>query len=49
MNSMSLKPEPHTAVLVQERVQEALHSGKLSQPEQQAMQEFDRDLERYLR
>ena len=49
MNSMSLKPEPHTAVLVQERVQEALHSGKLSPTEKQAMQEFDRDLERYLR
>jgi len=49
MNGMSLKPGPHTAVLVQERVQEALHSGKLSPTEKQAMKEFDRDLERYLR
>jgi len=49
MNGMALKPEPHTAVLVQERVQEALHSGKLSEHDRQAMQEFDRDLERYLR
>jgi triphosphoribosyl-dephospho-CoA synthetase len=46
---MSLKPEPHTVVLVQERIQEALHSGKLSTHEKQAMKEFDRDLERYLR
>ena len=49
MNGMSLKPEPHTAVLVQERVQEVLHSGGLSTPDQLALQEFDRDLERYLR
>ena len=47
-STMSLKPEPHTAVLVQERIQETLHSGKLSKPEQQAMKEFDRDLEQYL-
>jgi triphosphoribosyl-dephospho-CoA synthetase len=45
---MGLKPAPHTAVLVKERVQEALHSGKLSPAEQTAMREFDRDLERYL-
>lgn len=49
MNGMALKPEPHTAVLVQERIQEVLHSRKLSEHDRQAMQEFDRDLERYLR
>jgi len=46
---MALKPDPHAAVLVQERVQEVLHSGKLSEHDRQAMREFDRDLERYLR
>ena len=45
---MALKPVPQTAVLVQERVQEALHSGKLSTQEKVAMREFDRDLEHYL-
>ena len=43
-----LKPEPQAAVLVKERVQEVLHSGKLSEPEKEAMRDFDRDLERYL-
>jgi triphosphoribosyl-dephospho-CoA synthetase len=46
---MGLKPGPHTAVLVKERVQEILHSGSLSEPEVEAMREFDRDLERYLK
>ncbi|QSG06416.1 hypothetical protein [Halapricum desulfuricans] len=46
---MSLKPAPRAAVLVKERVQEALHSGKLSEPDAQVLEEFDRDLERYLR
>jgi triphosphoribosyl-dephospho-CoA synthetase len=46
---MALKPEPHTAVLVQERVQEALHSGNLSTHEQQEMERFYNDLERYLK
>lgn len=46
---MVLKPEPRTAVLVKERVQEALHSGTLSESEEQSMREFNRDLERYLR
>jgi triphosphoribosyl-dephospho-CoA synthetase len=45
---MSLKPGARTAVLVQERVQEILHSGSLSEPEEQAMKEFDRDLDQYL-
>jgi triphosphoribosyl-dephospho-CoA synthetase len=44
-----LKPEPHTAVLIKERVQEVLQSGSLSEPEEESMREFDRDLERYLR
>mgnify|MGYP006279984237 FL=1 len=47
--SMALKPAPHTAALVQERIQEAIHSGKLSAPEQEAMKDFDADLEHYLR
>jgi len=46
---MVLKPEPHTVVLVQERVQEALHSGNLSTRERQAMERFNNDLERYLK
>jgi len=46
---MALKPDRHTAVLVQERVREALHGGKLSSHEQAALREFDRDLEYYLR
>lgn len=46
---MGLKPEPRAAVLVKERVQEVLHSGSLSEPEKEAMREFDRDLDRYLR
>jgi len=45
---MSLKPEPHTAVLVKERIQETLPSGKLSDSERVALEEFDRDLEHYL-
>jgi|GEM_PF-2702821 len=46
---MALKPDPHAATLVKERVQEVLHNGKLSEPEEIAMREFDRDLEQYLR
>ena len=46
---MGLKPDSHTAVLVKERVQEVLHNGKLSAPEQEAMERFDQDLEHYLR
>lgn len=45
---MSLKPGKHAAVLVQERIEEALHSGKLSPPEKEELREFDDDLERYL-
>ena len=45
---MALKPEPTTAVLVQERVQEVLHSGKLDEMEKEALNQFSRDLERYL-
>jgi triphosphoribosyl-dephospho-CoA synthetase len=46
---MGLKPSPRTAVLVKERVQEVLHSESLSESEKEAMREFDRDLERYLK
>jgi len=45
---MALKPDPHTAVLVKERVQEVLHGGNLATHEQIALEEFDRDLEHYL-
>lgn len=45
---MVLKPEPHTAVLVQERVREVLAQGSLSEPEHVAMEEFERELEHYL-
>ncbi|WP_229125928.1 hypothetical protein [Halapricum desulfuricans] len=46
---MALKPGPRTAALVKERVQEVLHNGKLSPPEQEAMANFDADLEHYLK
>jgi hypothetical protein len=46
---MALKPEPTTAVLVQERIQEVLHTGKLDEAESEAMRSFHDDLEQYLR
>lgn len=49
MGSMGLKPSPRQAVVLQERVQEALHSDRLPAEEKQLMEEFDADLERYLR
>jgi hypothetical protein len=49
MGSMGLKPSPRQAVILQERVQEALQSDRLPAEEKQLMEEFDADLERYLR
>lgn len=45
---MVLKPEPHTAVLVQKRVQEAIHDDRLPDDERALLEEFNADLERYL-
>lgn len=45
---MVLKPDQQAAVLVKERVQEVLRGRALSEPERASLQEFDRDLERYL-
>ena len=45
---MALKPSPRVAALVQERVQEALHSGSLEYADYLALREFDQALERYL-
>jgi len=46
---MGLKPSPRQAVIIQERVKEALHSDRLPREEQELLQEFDADLNRYLR
>lgn len=49
MGSMGLKPSPRKAVILQERVQEAIHSDRLPKEEKELMKELDADLERYLR
>lgn len=46
---MALKPSKQQAVLVQERVREALHSDRLPESEKECLREFDADLEHYLR
>lgn len=46
---MGLKPSPRQAVILQERVQEAIHNDRLSDEEQELMEEFDADIEHYLR
>jgi hypothetical protein len=46
---MGLKPSPRQAIIVQERVQEALHSDRLPNEEKQLLEEFDANLERYLK
>jgi len=45
---MVLKPTPRQTIIVQERVQEALHSDRLPREEQELLREFDADLDRYL-
>jgi hypothetical protein len=46
---MVLKPTKTQAVLVQERIQEALHSDRLPEVEKESLRDFNADLERYLR
>lgn len=46
---MGLKPTPRQAVILQERVQEALHSDRLPQEEKALMEELDSDIDRYLK
>jgi hypothetical protein len=46
---MALKPNKRQAVLLQERIQEALHSNRLPELEATELQEFNDDLEEYLR
>lgn len=46
---MGLKPSKWQAVLVQERVQEAIHDNRLPDDERALLEEFNTDLERYLR
>jgi len=46
---MVLKPSKRQAVLVQERVQEALHSDRLPEAEKESLRAFNDDLEHYLR
>lgn len=45
---MGLKPTPRQATIVQERVREAVESGRLPADEQQIMEDFDTSLEHYL-
>ena len=45
---MGLKPTPRQAVIIQERIQEALHSDRLPPEEKAIIREFDADLDRYL-
>jgi len=46
---MVLKPTPQQAVLVQERVQEAIHSHRLPAVEEEALREFNTALDSYLK
>jgi triphosphoribosyl-dephospho-CoA synthetase len=46
---MAPKPDKHTAVLVQERVQEVLHTNALSSDERDALAAFNQDIDQYLR
>jgi len=45
---MALKPSPRVAVLLQDRVQEALERGGLEYADHMALRKFNQDLERYL-
>jgi hypothetical protein len=46
---MGLKPSPRQAVILQERVKEAIHSDRLPAEEKQLMEDLDADLDRYLK
>lgn len=46
---MGLKPTPRQATIVQERVREAVESGRLPADEQEMMEDFDTSLENYLK
>ncbi|QLG60502.1 hypothetical protein [Halorarum salinum] len=46
---MALKPNKRQAVLLQERIQEALHNSRLPEGEKAELREFNADLKHYLR
>lgn len=46
---MGLKPSPRQAVILQERVREAISSDRLPRDEKELMRDLDADLEHYLR
>lgn len=45
---MGLKPSPRQAVILQERIKEAINSDRLPQEEKELMEKLDADLDRYL-
>jgi hypothetical protein len=46
---MGLKPTPRQAVILQERVQEALNSDRLPQEEKALMEKLNSDIDHYLK
>ena len=45
---MGLKPSPRQAVIIQERIQEAIQDDRLPREEQELLRDFDTNLNRYL-
>lgn len=45
---MGLKPSPRQAVIIQERIQEAIQDDRLPREEQELLREFGDDLDHYL-
>lgn len=45
---MALKPSPRQAVIIQERIQEAIQDDRLPREEQELLRDFDTNLNRYL-
>ena len=45
---MGLKPSPRQAVIIQERIQEAIQDDRLPREEQELLRDFDTNLDRYL-
>ena len=45
---MVLKPTQQQAVLLQERIQEAIHSNRLPKAEESELREFNKAIEHYL-
>jgi hypothetical protein len=45
---MALKPSPRQAVIIQERIQEAIQDDRLPREEQELLRDFDTNLDRYL-